>query len=510
MINKYMKNQKEYIRYLGIAVALGVIFYFSMLARDLVNNIDGIWHPSNFVAGDWEISLGRGLQRYADRARFGLVSSALNSVFVFLIIGAADVMLIKKCKLEDSFFAYLFILLTIVNPVTAESLSYSYMSVNFAFAYFFAVGAFCLTFTENYGRIFRLCLAIFSFAVSMSFYQAYICVFCVCCLYAILLALKDQKSVKDIFRYVVNCAVTFLGGGIAYMILTKILLWRAGIEMAGYRGASDISPITILTSLPTSIVDAYKEFGSYVFHTNLHANLEFSSLMTILLFTGLIGMLLFVIYRVCRKKLGYGIVMAAVFTLLPLASCIICLIAVGNAISGLMAMGILFFFLGFYILVKEEKVLRTIYLFLMALLAWFYIGAVVNDQIALKEGITATKTITRQILDDLHEEDLLEDGVSIAFVGRLAENPVFYKSVAYEMANGYAQFGRWSTDARNNRTTWIGILNSLCGVELPVCDVETYEEIRGMEEVERMPIYPEDGYMKVIGDVLVIKTSMLY
>ena len=47
---------------------------------------DGIWHLSNFIAGDFEISLGRGLERYADRARFGIVSSPLNTVLCLLAV----------------------------------------------------------------------------------------------------------------------------------------------------------------------------------------------------------------------------------------------------------------------------------------------------------------------------------------------------------------------------------------------------------------------------------------
>ena len=79
---KNMSNEK--IKYYGRVVVggtlFGVLVYFSMMSLDLVNSYDGIWHWSNFIAGDWEISLGRGLQRYFDKLRFGIVSTSLNTV----------------------------------------------------------------------------------------------------------------------------------------------------------------------------------------------------------------------------------------------------------------------------------------------------------------------------------------------------------------------------------------------------------------------------------------------
>ena len=130
---------KSHLKYIGFAVLTGICVYFSLMSNNLVNNLDGIWHSSNFIAGNWEISLGRGLQRYADRARFGLVTSAWNSIIVFILIGTADSLIIARFRLRDTLFSYLLVFATISNPIVCESLSYCYMSVNFGLAYFFSV-----------------------------------------------------------------------------------------------------------------------------------------------------------------------------------------------------------------------------------------------------------------------------------------------------------------------------------------------------------------------------------
>jgi hypothetical protein len=68
------------------------------MSLNLVNDLDGIWHLSNFIAGDWEISLGRGLQRYADRARFGIVTDPFNSMITILLISIANVLILMRFK----------------------------------------------------------------------------------------------------------------------------------------------------------------------------------------------------------------------------------------------------------------------------------------------------------------------------------------------------------------------------------------------------------------------------
>lgn len=46
---------KEHIKFLGINLVFGWIVYYLFMSQNLVNDIDGIWHMSNFIAGRWEI-----------------------------------------------------------------------------------------------------------------------------------------------------------------------------------------------------------------------------------------------------------------------------------------------------------------------------------------------------------------------------------------------------------------------------------------------------------------------
>ena len=141
-----------------------------------------------------------------------------------------------------------------------------------------------------------------------------------------------------------------------------------------------------------------------------------------------------------------------------------------------------------------------------------YLGLVmvVNDQWALREGKDATITLSESIVHELFEDGYYEEGLPIALVGRPGNNPAFVQSGAYQMANGYARFGCWSTDARNNRYSWDGVMRNFLGVSLNICNEIDYEKLIQNEEIEEMPVFPMEGSIRVIDGYVVIKVSDLY
>lgn len=510
----FFKNNSKYI-FGGFFI--GIMTYFMMMSQNLVNDLDGIWHLSNFIAGDWEISLGRGLQRYADRARFGIVSDPFNTMLTLLLVCVANAMIVACFDWESKLYRGLFFMLLVANPIICNSLSYSYMSVNFGLAYFFSVVAFLVlkvSHAEQKGRWIGIFFAGLFLGVSMAFYQAYIGVTSVLVVMYALKMLLDKKTAKTVLQYLGIAFGTYIVGGGLYLGITKLLLYRAGVEMASYKGASNHSILLMVQSLPQSLKECYVQFWDYFFAEKAYANLEFAGLvMPGLLCVSLIAVLVQLIRLLKRDKPG-AVLFLVLILLLPVAGCFVLLIAVGNGMSGLMAMGMLLsiVMLG-SIVPKDGKSgfwLKRVYLLLLVAFAWYQLSAVVNDQLALKEGKTATITLTENIVSRLYDEGYLEEYDTVAFVGRPAENARFSRSTAYEMANGYAQFGCWSTDARNNRVSWEGVTYNFLGVHLNFCGDTEYREITSLNEVAEMPEFPARESIQVINGVVVVKVSDLY
>lgn len=504
-------------KYIISGFSIGILTYFMMMSLNLVNDLDGIWHLSNFIAGDWEISLGRGLQRYADRARFGIVSDSFNSMITIFLIAIANAIILMKFDFSSILYKGLFITILVANPVIGNTLSYSFTSVNFGLAYFFSVLAFgCMKETTEISKteILRMFLGAVFVGISMAFYQAYICLTSVLVVMCIIKMVLEKKNNKNVLQYIGLSIGTIILGGVIYLFITKALLYRADIQMASYKGASSINLVLMIKNLPYSLRQCYLQFVDYFFVRKADSNLEFIDVVLV----GLLVVYLSSFVIQCIKLFKHNVISSFLFVimiiLLPVASCFVLLIAVGNSMTGLMSIGMVMCIVMLGIIVPNEgKIgfwLKRIWLFFLILFTWFQLSAVMNDQLALKEGKTATITLTENIISQLYGEGYFDEYETVAFVGRPGNNNRFAQSTAYQMANGYAQFGCWSIDARNNRVSWNGIISNFLGVNLNLCGDLEYKELVLLEQVADMPEFPAEGSICVINDIIVVKVSEVY
>lgn len=194
----------------------------------------------------------------------------------------------------------------IANPIICNTLSYSYMSVNFGLAYFFSVFATVsvvkISNKDKKGFWLGMLLGGLFLGISMAFYQAYIGVTCIILLLLTSNMLIEKKEWKLIVSHIVKTVSSILFGGSIYFIITKVLLLRAGIEMATYRGASDVSVLLMFQNIPYSIVQ---------------------------------------VIRLWKYNIDYAFLLILTIVLIPIASCVVLLLAVGNAMTGLMSVGMI-------------------------------------------------------------------------------------------------------------------------------------------------------------------------
>lgn len=503
----------EHYVFLFVGVLIGTLTYFMLMAGELVNNYDGIWHPSNFIAGDWEIALGRPFERYCDRLRFGIVSSSLNSVMVFLLIAIGDALILERFGNKNKAVSYLFLVLTIANPMVGELLSYYYLAVNYECAWLFSVIAFAVLPGEpGKGRAFWGSAAFggLMLAFSLSFYQAYIGVTCTLIAAYVMKLLKEQAEKSRVLRYIGLAFSEIVFGGIFYLGIVKLMLLRAGTQLADYKGANSVSLLAILRGLPVSIAECYRQFLHFVFSRHFDTGLEFAPLMAILVVLGAAAAVLTTAWRIFRTKRIYAAFYVLMALLLPVASCSVIIIAVGNTVTGLMAMGILLAFLMICLLAEPGSAGRKVCIASLCIAGWFMLHQVQNDQLAMKEGMNATTVLAEDMIEDLYDHGYPDQADTVAFVGRAAENPRFSQSEAFRLANEYAQFGKWSTDPRNNRATWYGITTKLCGTNINLCPDDRYAALIDRSDVAAMPDYPAEGSIDMIDGVIVVKVSGLY
>ncbi len=508
-ISNWMERHKKYI---FISIFFGISVYFMMLSESLVNSYDGIWHTSNFVAGSWETSLGRGILYYIDRIRGGVVSTPLNSILALLIISITSALILDFFDKVNITMCILTSLLFVANSVTCVTLSYCFTSVGYGMAFLFSVLSVRFICWEN--KISGVLSGAFFVAMSLGCYQAY---FGVICLLVLLQAMKmflNCIKFKEILFFIMKSILVIIIGGFFYIVMSKVLLAKYGIGFAEYRGASDVSIAKILVSLPESVRLCYREFYSFFVTNKMQTSFD----KTTILLAG-IGLMMFIclcrhLFVIWHISKTHTLCFLACVCLIPLACNAVILLA-GGGMSTLMSMGMVsgVVLLPMVLIPAEGKegfFIKHIWYILGCMLLWVNILTVTNDQLALKQGKTATTELAETIVGELVSGGYLENGAEVALVGKPCESNLFAKRGAWYRANWYAKFGDWWIDAANNRKSWTGVLEECCSINLRLCSVEKYDELHQRGEFLSMPIFPARGSIKKIDGIVVVKVSDVY
>ena len=271
----------------------------------------------------------------------------------------------------------------------------------------------------------------------------------------------------------------------------------------------------------------YTEFFKFFATSSRHNNYFKENHCTVLLFAVLMVIMAVCVFKAFQKNVPGAVMMVIGAALLPLAANFVVLIAVGSTYiqlqtsSGMAMMpGVLICMT--YAAAAEHADAANVrksksYLLkaaavtvLTVLLAWSEICSVTNDQLAMEEGRTSVTTIANMVAKDLKDEGLITAEEKICIFGLPAMNKLFYKYQAWEEANNYAKFGRWSVAPGCDFYSWRSTYRYLCGLSLNFCSRGEYYELKDMDEVKKMPTYPEQGSIRKIGEFIVVKVSDKY
>lgn len=510
---EWFRNQ---IGRIGLTTVFGVLIYFTLMSQNLVNHLDGIWHYSNFVAGDWEISIGRFAQRYFDKFRFGLVSESFNTILSLVLISVAIEWVLDLFEMKNKLICALFAGIVIANATVCNSLTYSYLTINFFLAFLFSVAS-VKTFLCFYQQK-KLCRAVmyggFFLMLCMACYQAYFSVICLIILFYFIKKVIEQIELKKLFCFLAAGALMIVCGGILYYFMTRFMLWYADTAMATYKGANEASAFDMILAMPNSVMACYQQFLEHFFRLDMYLPLHFSDTLIILFFVFIICCVMIQTVLLFRRSIWHAVLFLLGVLLLPVASNAVLLLATGNSLMPLMTMSLVLLIPLSVILipveVKMQKVLCTMYLAFMALFLWFGMSTVVNDQLALQEGRNATVSLANHVVDSLLLSDRLDGQKPVALVGRPAENPLFVKDHAFQTSNAYARFGCFSTGADTSRSSWMGVFHKYCGMDINLCSPSTYEKLVKTDKVADLPVYPAHGSIQEIDGVIVVKISELF
>lgn len=497
-----------------LGVLFGTLLYSLMMSRQLTNTFDGLWQQNYHHAGKSELTSGRWMLIFVDKLVMGLHSDPIASIAALILFIIGFLIVLDLFGVENRFCGCLCLMLFISSTAISNTLSYRFTSLGYGLAYLLAVLSVYAVITIK-KRPVAIGLAGVLLGLSMSCYQAYLAVFCsVSVFYVIFLytetGMTKIKNENNIVPILLRLCCSLLIGAVFYIASLSVFLKLYHVSLSGYNGIGEISLGGIIAGLPQSILNTYRFFGAYFFMDKLKINrLQPFGVFYLLLalFIALIILIAIKSWKVKKLRIAFLLLSAAAT---PIACNAYVLIA-GNKLELQMTTGLAMFMPLTIIIAfsyfREKHFLQSICGVLCIALIYGSSMQVWFDQEAMYEGRNACETMATQVISDLKSEDLLSSNYKYFFVGVPAESPYFSVSNIYYSANGYAQVGNFWVSGNCSQMSYKGLINKYMGFNLPIPYL-VYENVAARTNVSEMPKFPEEGYITLIDDnIVVIKIS---
>ena len=460
---------RRFCRFVFFNLIACIIAYLLLISHELTNTIDGMWSGADYRNYEWVIQIGRWFWPLVGKSQMNVCPEPFTSVFALIMYVTGSCIVAWWFGLKDSLKGYLLVLTSMVTTAVCSTLTFRYTSPTFAMAYMLSVLA-AWVLSDDYRRV-----------------SCYLCKF----------------------------AISLLSSFIVYKIIWDLTLKLCHIQAVNYRGADSVTVMKIIAGFPRSFLSTYQEFFRYFFRNELRHNIYQR-----LLAFGVLTIVLFALNmilggrKLAEKPKQRWLLAAVCLVLIPPAANIALILAVdaGEAtIQMTMPIATVFPFLLCVTDIGDcrNRLVRAMDWVRIAMVLFILYGSFlmvsVDQHVMLKSRDNATAMMNR-VAVDLGEDQNPEGG--FVFVGKLADNPNFLKDQLWDRANQYARYGDFHIfvygDNRAN-FSYFGLLRD-SGLNFTFNWNNGYwGEIIQREDVQAMPLYPEDGYIKQIGKTIVVK-----
>ena len=458
----------------------------------------------------WQTSIGRGLMQVYVRLRGEIDAPWLIGILALFYTSISVYLTVKALGIEDEGWKIFVISsLYVLNIAYALSTTvFMYLWDIYAMALLLSVLAFYV-FVNVKNRFCAILTSAIILSLSMGLYQSYFAVMVgLFILLFIILTIKEDNSLKQQFMLALEEIIVLAIGAVLYGITLKIIQIITNVEPANnYNSVSNISNLSV-KSIISTIPSCYKEFFVFFFKAQPYANRVFSLVNVVLLIGAIIAYVL--VLRKMESNID-RILLCVAIILFPLGvNCIYVLS--GGMIHYLMV----FSYQIFYILMllpwlysgfefsktvgRLPKRVITLFVLILSFVVVRFSNGLLYYQKLVGEGTRAS--VTNVLYDIERNPDFNPDRMRIIMVGRPGEA----LSQDYEMRNLYGRYNGISGSTITYDSVFGDYMHYILGRNYDFdYSEEDIAEVMKTEEYKAMASYPEEGYIGVINDYLVIK-----
>ena len=250
-----------YYRYKNIAIFTFFIsiFAYADMFINTIPNPDNYFFNEYFIAGIWEISLGRFIVQYIDKITYGMNTSIIISIIAIAIFILNIVLICRIFEINNTVVSCIVSILIMLSPKILSFLMYYFVSEVYAVGMLLCSLAIYLYKLNKRNFI----LSIICIVLSLGIYQSSIAHLAVLSLILILYFVMNHED--NLYKKIFWLILIDILGIVFYYVIMKLVLKLNNIELSNYRGVGDVSIVNMITNLPYSFVRTYRDFYEYFF-----------------------------------------------------------------------------------------------------------------------------------------------------------------------------------------------------------------------------------------------------
>lgn len=517
---QWLRKRFTYIAYITM---FGVIVYFPIITQRLTNP-DGLLYSTinHGRPHSWEAAQGRiGLTLW-DWLKNDYVFPWISTVFCIILMAVISALVVDLFECGECWPAKLLIpVLLLLSPNVSNLFTYYYCSDSYTFAYLLSV--FAVYLLAHKKKKSDWLLSALMIMISLTLYQAYIGVSISLCLFYLLFLLLDSKNDwTNIREFLTKSILAGLTGVVGYLVLFKTVTAVLGIEAENLRGFDNMGRLPI-ADIPRLAENAFTAVWQYFFTNDIINNAWRSRgyvnfFLLVLVFLLLLGNVM--IRKHYLEKWRILLIIVSIL-LLPAALGCIVIIAPGASIyaeTGLLMLPQMNFWYVFVTVAvldtfsQEGFALKRLVLFALLPLCYIALTLILYTgifQTCLRTNLEKSYQLGTRILQSMDALPEYKKGMPVLIAGKAEKgNYPRVNSYLYEVTDGsVANYGLFWENPWDQQLCWAAFFEQYFDVHFEICEESWMQGVMASEYYENMNIFPENGAVQIIEDVVVVKLS---
>lgn len=491
-----------------------LVTHLYMFTNKLPNHDD----VNRLLVGDTDeikIQHGRWAGVILDRVSGNSVSIPYVMGFISVLAFAGTaVILVSLFQIEKKLSIALLCGLLCTFPVSASIFLYGYIADAYFISMFLATWGVWLFIQEKISA--NVCgMALLT--LSCGCYQAFWCMgMSLLFLYYFLRFLETKDEWKGFGIKIAKCLGLAVVSLVLYLTVNKVVQTATGYGATDYQGLSAMGQFGGVRGFVRVFVYAYYEFVQFYYlkgsFTGSHLLVAVNVVLTVVV-------ILMMIRRTKERKhfKGYWVIFALMLGLIPLAFNLISVVSMNQTHILMQYTFLMPYIMCLLLLDKSGMKERMIPVLSYALLfIVVYNGFLTDNAIYFRQQLNyeATYSYTVRLLSRIETMEGYDPSIPVAFIN---ENPQNYDHISIMLENYPEEmeyFGFLDGMAATEPHSFVKRANDIAdfckyyhGYDLQLLDMYELSDLAATKEFQDMPTYPQDGGMKYIDGVLVIKLA---